>query len=91
VDTSAVEWGARGRRFESSRPDQIESHESEVFCLNPTNVDICRQLFFRQGDIREMQLITLHYGTYQNRKINISFEICISLITSYTGIYNYGA
>jgi len=39
VDTSAVEWGARGWRFESSRPDQIESHESEVLCLNPKNVD----------------------------------------------------
>ena len=91
VDISAVEWGARSPDFKSRRPDQKESHESEVFCLNPTYVDICRQLFFRQGDIRGMQLITLHFGTYQNRKINISFEICISLITSNTGIYNDGA
>ena len=75
VDISAVEWGARSPDFKSRRPDQKESHESEVFCLNPTYVDICRQLFFRQGDIRGMQLITLHFGTYQNRKINISVHI----------------
>ena len=91
VDTSTVEWGARSRRFKFSRPDQNEPHNSEVFCLNPINVDIYRQLFSRQGDIGRLQLIALHFGTYQNRIINISFEIYISLITPNTEIYNDGA
>ena len=32
MDTSAVEWGARGRRFESSRPDL----KYELLICNPT-------------------------------------------------------
>jgi len=35
VDRSAVEWGARGRRFESSRPDQTILTKREVFVLTP--------------------------------------------------------